>query len=110
MTPPHEKAGLSQRSQGHPEDHRAASWPDPGTVSAALNNSPAARSIPEHTKNRIIEAAKRSITGQFFCPHPAPETHLHHCVIAEEIGDAYGSMVISGIEEYLRKNDYFFLT
>ena len=29
----------------------------PGTVSAALNNSPAARSIPEHTKNRIIEAA-----------------------------------------------------
>jgi LacI family transcriptional regulator len=31
-------------------------------------------------------------------------------VIAEEIGDAYGAMVISGIEEYLRKNDYFFLT
>src|SRR5260370_31269696 len=30
----------------------------PGTVSAALNNSPAARSIPEHTKNRIIEAAQ----------------------------------------------------
>src|SRR5437879_10996508 len=30
----------------------------PGTVSAALNNSAAARSIPEHTKNRIIEAAK----------------------------------------------------
>src|SRR5216684_2260407 len=29
----------------------------PGTVSAALNNSPAAHSIPEHTKNRIIEAA-----------------------------------------------------
>jgi len=25
-----------------------------GTVSAALNNSPAARSIPEHTKNRIM--------------------------------------------------------
>jgi len=31
-------------------------------------------------------------------------------VIAEEIGDAYGAMVISGIEEYLRKNNYFFLT
>src|SRR5260370_9148119 len=29
----------------------------PETVSAALNNSPAARSIPAHTKNRIIEAA-----------------------------------------------------
>ncbi len=31
-------------------------------------------------------------------------------VIAEEIGDAYGAMVISGIEEFLRKNNYFFLT
>lgn len=30
----------------------------PGTVSATLNNSPAARSIPEHSKNRIIEAAQ----------------------------------------------------
>jgi len=30
----------------------------PGTVSAALNNSPAARSIPEHTKKRIIAAAR----------------------------------------------------
>jgi LacI family transcriptional regulator len=31
-------------------------------------------------------------------------------VIAEEIGDSYGSAVISGIELYLRKRDYFFLT
>ena len=31
-------------------------------------------------------------------------------VIAEEIGDSYGSLVISGIEEYLRQKDYFFLT
>ena len=29
-----------------------------GTVSAALNNSSAARSIPEHTKRRIRTAAK----------------------------------------------------
>ncbi len=30
----------------------------PGTVSAALNNSAAARSIPEHTKQRILQAAR----------------------------------------------------
>ena len=30
----------------------------PGTVSAALNNSAAARSIPEHTKQRILTAAR----------------------------------------------------
>jgi LacI family transcriptional regulator len=31
-------------------------------------------------------------------------------VIAEEIGDPYGAMVISGIEHYLRRHNYFFLT
>src|SRR5262249_19190811 len=31
-------------------------------------------------------------------------------VIAEEIGDAYGSLVISGIEHCLRQRNYFFLT
>lgn len=31
-------------------------------------------------------------------------------LIAEEIGDAYGSMVISGVEKYLRYRNYFFLT
>ncbi len=30
----------------------------PGTVSAVLNNSAAARSIPAHTKERILAAAR----------------------------------------------------
>ncbi len=83
----------------------------PGTVSAALNNSPAARSIPEHTKNRIIEAAQAlNYRPNFFARSLRLKRTYTIGVIAEEIGDAYGSMVISGIEEYLRKNDYFFLT
>jgi LacI family transcriptional regulator len=31
-------------------------------------------------------------------------------VIAQEIGDVYGAMVISGVEQYLRERNYFFLT
>jgi LacI family transcriptional regulator len=31
-------------------------------------------------------------------------------VIAQEIGDIYGAMVISGVEQYLRQQNYFFLT
>ena len=31
-------------------------------------------------------------------------------VILEEIGDGYGSMIVSGIEEYIREKNYFFLT
>jgi LacI family transcriptional regulator len=83
----------------------------PGTVSAALNNSPAARSIPEHTKNRIIEAAHSlNYRPNFFARTLRLRRTYTIGVIAEEIGDAYGAMVISGIEEYLRKNNYFFLT
>ncbi len=83
----------------------------PGTVSAALNNSPAARSIPEHTKNRIIKAAQAlNYRPNFFARTLRLRRTYTIGVIAEEIGDAYGAMVISGIEEYLRKNNYFFLT
>jgi len=83
----------------------------PGTVSSALNNSPAARSIPEHTKNRIIEAAQAlNYRPNFFARTLRLKRTYTIGVIAEEIGDAYGAMVISGIEEYLRKNNYFFLT
>src|SRR5258705_12139052 len=83
----------------------------PGTVSAALNNSPAARSIPEHTKNRIIEAAQAlNYRPNFFARSLRLKRTYTIGVIAEEIGDAYGAMVISGIEEYLRKNTYLFLT
>src|SRR6266513_2145805 len=83
----------------------------PGTVSAALNNSPAARSIPEHTKNRIIEAAQAlNYRPNFFARTLRSKRTYMIGVIAEEIGDSYGSMIISGIEEYLRQKDYFFLT
>jgi LacI family transcriptional regulator len=83
----------------------------PGTVSAALNNSAAARSIPEHTKNRIIEAAQAlNYRPNFFARTLRLRRTYTIGVIVEEIGDVYGAMVISGIEEYLRKNNYFFLT
>ena len=83
----------------------------PGTVSAALNNSPAAHSIPARTKNRIIETAQAlNYRPNFFARTLRLRRTYTIGVIAEEIGDAYGALVISGIEEYLRKNNYFFLT
>ena len=83
----------------------------PGTVSAALNNSAAARSIPDHTKNRIIAAAKElNYRPNFFARTLRLKRTYTIGVIAEEIGDAYGAVIISGIEEYLKRNNYFFLT
>src|ERR1700740_425889 len=83
----------------------------PRTAAPPLNTPPAARSIPEHTKNRIIEAAQAlNYRPNFFARSLRLKRTYTIGVIAEEIGDAYGAMIISGIEEYLRKNNYFFLT
>lgn len=83
----------------------------PGTVSAALNNSPAARSIPEHTKQRIQAAAKElNYRPNYFARSLRLQRTYTIGVIAEEIGDAYGAMIINGVEEYLRANNFFFLT
>src|SRR3984893_9637999 len=83
----------------------------PGTVSAALNNSSAARSIPEHTKQRILAAAQElNYRPNFFARSLRLQRTYTIGVIAEEIGDAYGSVIISGIEQHLRQNNFFFLT
>jgi len=83
----------------------------PGTVSATLNNSPAAKSIPERTKKRIVEAARElNYRPNFFARTLRVKRTFTIGVIAEEIGDAYGSQVISGIEKYLTAQHYFFLT
>ncbi|MHB8500413.1 MAG: LacI family DNA-binding transcriptional regulator [Candidatus Acidiferrales bacterium] len=82
-----------------------------GTVSATLNDSPAARSIPEHTKKRILAAAQElNYRPDFFARTLRVRRTFTIGVIAEEIGDAYGSQVISGIEKYLTGQNYFFLT
>src|SRR3984893_7316784 len=83
----------------------------PGTVSAALNNSAAARSIPEHTKRRILDAARElNYRPNFSARSLRLQRTFTIGVIAEEIGDAYGSMIISGIEQHLRQHNFFFLT
>ncbi len=83
----------------------------PGTISAVLNDSPSARSIPQETKNRIHAAAKElNYRPNFFARTLRNKRTYTIGVIAEEIGDSYSSPIISGIEQHLRKRDYFFLT
>lgn len=83
----------------------------PGTVSAVLNDSPSARSIPQETKNRIHAAAKElNYKPNFFARTLRNKRTYTIGVIAEEIGDSYSSSIISGIEQYLRQKNYFFLT
>jgi DNA-binding LacI/PurR family transcriptional regulator len=82
----------------------------PGTVSAALNNSAASRSIPEQTKDRILAAARDlNYRPNYFARSLRLQRTYTIGIITEEIGDPYGAMVMSGVEEYLREHNYFFL-
>src|ERR1700740_1791517 len=73
----------------------------PGTVSAALNNSAAARSIPEHTKQRILAAARElNYRPNFFARTLRLKRTFTIGVILEEIGDVYGSLVYRRVSRY----------
>jgi LacI family transcriptional regulator len=82
----------------------------PGTVSAVLNNSPASSSVPQHTKNRVLDAARKlNYRPNFFARSLRVKRTFTVGVIAQ-IGDPYGATVISGIEQHLRQHGFFFLT
>ncbi|MEY2412035.1 MAG: LacI family transcriptional regulator [Acidobacteriaceae bacterium] len=81
-----------------------------GTVSAVLNDSPAAKAIPARTKERILAAAQElNYRPNFFARTLRSKRTFTVGVITEEIGDPYGGMVISGIEAALSARKYFFL-
>ena len=69
-----------------------------GTISAALNDSPAAKAIPEHTKRRILDAARElNYQPNYFARSLRLQRTYTIGVIAEQIGDPYGAMIISGM-------------
>jgi DNA-binding LacI/PurR family transcriptional regulator len=83
----------------------------PGTVSAVLNNSAASKAIPQHTRDRVLQAARElNYRPNFMARSLRVQRTFTIGVILEEIGDGYGSSIVSGIEEYIRKKNYFFLT
>lgn len=82
-----------------------------GTCSAVLNQSAASRAVPQHTQERILEAARKlNYRPSFYARNLHNKRTYMIGVVTEEIGDFYGSLVISGIERYLRQNNFFFLT
>ena len=82
-----------------------------GTCSAVLNKSAASRSVPPHTQERILGAARElNYRPSFHARNLATKRTYMIGVVTQEIGDFYSSPIISGIERYLREKGYFFLT
>ena len=82
-----------------------------GTCSAVLNQTTASRSIPVQTQERILAAARElSYRPSFYARNLGVKRTYMIGVVTQEIGDFYGSPIISGIERYLRQKNFFFLT
>src|ERR1700675_1404508 len=82
-----------------------------GTCSAVLNKTAASRSVPLHTQERILAAARElNYRPSFYARNLGVKRTYMIGVVTQEIGDFYGSPIISGIERCLRQKGYFFLT
>ncbi|MGH9727330.1 MAG: LacI family DNA-binding transcriptional regulator [Candidatus Acidiferrales bacterium] len=81
----------------------------PATVSLVINRAPAARSIPNRTKDRIFAEAKRlNYRANFVARSLRHQRTFTVGVVVPEIGEGYGALVLSGIEEHLLQEGYFY--
>ncbi len=81
----------------------------PTTVSVVLNRSPLANSIPTATKRRIFAAAQKfSYRPHFLARSLRTQRSYTIGVVVPEISEGYEASVLSGIEDYLLQEGYFY--
>jgi LacI family transcriptional regulator len=81
----------------------------PTTVSLVINGSSAADSIPRRTKQRIFAAAKKlSYRPNHFARSLRTQSSSTIGVLVPEISEGYEALVMSGIEQYLLEQKYFY--
>ena len=81
----------------------------PATVSLVINRSPVADSIPQETKDRILAAVKKyKYRPNFFARSLRARRSFTVGVIVPEVSDGYSASVMSGVEDYLLQEGYFY--
>jgi len=79
------------------------------TLSLVLNKSAIADSIPQETKDRIFDAAQRfSYRPNYIARSLRAQRTFTLGVMVPELSDGYSAMVLSGVEDYLLQEDYFY--
>jgi len=83
----------------------------PATISLVLNNAPGVRSIPQETRDRVMDAAaKFDYRPSFFARSLRKRQTYTVGVLVPELSDSYAAQVLDGVEEYLLEEGYFYLT
>ena len=67
------------------------------TVSLVLNNSPSAKSIPQETRNRVVEAARKlNYRPNYFARSLRQRRSMSVGVLASDLSEGYFTRVMSG--------------
>ncbi len=81
------------------------------TVSLVLNDSPSAKSIPQETRNRVIEAARQlNYRPNYFARSLRQRRSMSVGVLASDLSEGYFTRVMSGVMQELHQAHYFFFT
>jgi DNA-binding LacI/PurR family transcriptional regulator len=81
------------------------------TISLVLNNSPSAKSIPQETRNRVMDGAKRlNYRPNYFARSLRQSRSMSVGVLAPDLSEGYFTRVMSGVVEELNHAHYFFFT
>ena len=81
----------------------------PATVSLVINRSPAAKSIPQRTQERIRAAARElNYYPNFVARSLRAQRSFTIGVVVPEISEGYAALVMSGIEDHLLQEGYFY--
>src|SRR6266478_1878726 len=81
----------------------------PATVSLVINRSPAAKSIPHRTQERIRQAARElNYRPNFVARSLRAQRSFTIGVVVPEISEGYAALVMSGIEDHLLEEGYFY--
>lgn len=81
------------------------------TVSLVLNDSPSAKSIPQETRNRVVEAAaKLNYRPNYFARSLRQSKSMSVGVLAPDLSEGYFTRVMSGVVQELTSAHYFYFT
>ena len=81
----------------------------PATVSLVMNRSAVADSIPKETQERIFEAARKlNYRPNFFARSLRSQRSFTIGVMVPEVSEGYAALVMSGIEDHLLNEGYFY--
>ncbi len=83
----------------------------PATISLVLNDAPGVRAIPQETRERVkAAAAKFDYRPSFYARSLRKQQSFSIGVLVPELSDTYTAQVLTGVEESLIEEGYFYLT